>query len=237
MNIQVDPTRSNLASGMLNSKISPRAVVGYGVKICLPSPPSYVTRSRGNWWFHVFVFLSKKCTKMRAARAARAARLFSRLLRTVPTIVIAHTFCASRDTRISYCWCLLIQGYFCAVQNYAEKAELSKWSWYPKRKLGVTTHFSEIIEFQIWKRTPYIALYFKTFYKYCWLIIFEKCVVTLNFLFGFSITLVKIFFSRIFSKTRKNNFELVGTVLNQRYSCFLTMPLPQPSSFFGVLTI
>ena len=46
-------------------------------------------------------------------------------LRTVPTIVIAHTFCASRDTRISYCQCLLIQGYFCAVQNYAERAELT----------------------------------------------------------------------------------------------------------------
>ena len=31
-------------------------------------------------------------------------------LRTVPTIVIAHTFCASPDTRISYRHCLLIQG-------------------------------------------------------------------------------------------------------------------------------
>ena len=29
MNIQVDPTRSNLAFAMLNSKIRPRAVVGY----------------------------------------------------------------------------------------------------------------------------------------------------------------------------------------------------------------
>ena len=38
-----------------------------------------------------------------------------RSLRTVPTIVTAHTFCASRDTRVSYGWCLLIQGYFCAV--------------------------------------------------------------------------------------------------------------------------
>ena len=36
-------------------------------------------------------------------------------LRTVPTIVNAHTFCASQDTRISYRQCLLIQGYFCAV--------------------------------------------------------------------------------------------------------------------------
>ena len=47
MNIQVDPTRSNLASAMLNSKIRPRAVVGYGVKIFHPSPPNYVTRSPG----------------------------------------------------------------------------------------------------------------------------------------------------------------------------------------------
>ena len=46
-------------------------------------------------------------------------------LRTVPTIVIARAFCASRDTRISYRRCLLIQGNLCAVQNYAEKAELS----------------------------------------------------------------------------------------------------------------
>ena len=35
-------------------------------------------------------------------------------LRTVPTIVIAHTFCASPDTWISYRQCLLIQGSFCA---------------------------------------------------------------------------------------------------------------------------
>ena len=37
------------------------------------------------------------------------------LLRTVPTIVTAHTFCASRDTQVSYGWCLLIQEYFWAV--------------------------------------------------------------------------------------------------------------------------
>ena len=47
MNIQVDPTSSNLASAMLNSKIRPRAVVGYGVQIFHPSPPNYVTRSPG----------------------------------------------------------------------------------------------------------------------------------------------------------------------------------------------
>ena len=72
-------------------------------------------------------------------------------LRTVPTIVIAHTFCASRYTRISYRRCLFIQRYFCAVQNYAEKAKLSKCSWYPKRNLGITMHFSEIIKLQFGK--------------------------------------------------------------------------------------
>ena len=36
-------------------------------------------------------------------------------LRTAPTFVTAHTFCASRDTQVSYGWCLLIQGYFCKV--------------------------------------------------------------------------------------------------------------------------
>ena len=47
MNIQVDPTSSNLASAMLNSKIGPRAVVGYDVKNFHPSPPNYVARSPG----------------------------------------------------------------------------------------------------------------------------------------------------------------------------------------------
>ena len=47
MNIQVDSTSSKLASAMLNLKIRPRAVVGYGVKIFHPSPPNYVIRSPG----------------------------------------------------------------------------------------------------------------------------------------------------------------------------------------------
>ena len=62
------------------------------------------------------------------------------VLRTVPTIVMVHTFCASPDTRISYRQCLLIPGSFCAVLNYPEKVDLSEYSWYPKRKLGVTMH-------------------------------------------------------------------------------------------------
>ena len=76
---------------------------------------------------------------------------------------------------------------------------------------------------------PYIALYFKAVYKYCRLIIFEKCVVNSNFLLDFnntwiSITLVKICFSHIFSTMRKNTFELVGTVLKEKQ---LHLPLPR----------
>ena len=61
---------------------------------------------------------------------------------------------------------------------------------------------------------PYIALYLKAFYKYCSLIIFKKMRGYPQFSFWISITLVQICFSRIFSKRRKNTFELVGTVLN-----------------------
>ena len=59
--------------------------------------------------------------------------------------------CSSRDTRMSYRRYLFIQGNFCTAQNYAEKAELSKCSWYPKRNLGITMHFSEIIKLQFGK--------------------------------------------------------------------------------------
>ena len=44
-----------------------------------------------------------------------------------------------------------MQGYFCAISNYADKVDLRKYSWYPKRKLGVTKHSLEIIELQIEK--------------------------------------------------------------------------------------
>ena len=57
----------------------------------------------------------------------------------------------------------IIQGYFYAVHNYVEKADLSKGYCYPKRKLGVTVHFPEIIEVQFTKKMPYIALNFTAF--------------------------------------------------------------------------
>jgi len=52
--------------------------------------------------------------------------------------------------------CPLIQQYSCAVYDYVEKADLSKGYQSPKRKLGVATHFSEIIELKFVKKLPYI---------------------------------------------------------------------------------
>ena len=77
-------------------------------------------------------------------------------LRRVPPFVTAHTFCASWDIQISKGICLLIQEYFCAVHDYVEKADLSKGYHNPKRKLGVTTCFSDIIELKFRKKLPYI---------------------------------------------------------------------------------
>ena len=56
----------------------------------------------------------KKITKTRLIIPTNRKLIYV-ILRTVPTIVIAHTFCASPDTPISYRQCLLRQGYFCAV--------------------------------------------------------------------------------------------------------------------------
>ena len=56
--------------------------------------------------------------------------------------------------------------YFCAVYDYVEKVGLSKGYSNPKRKLGVTTHFSEI---KICKEIAIYYFYFKTFLK-LWLL-------------------------------------------------------------------
>ena len=68
----------------------------------------------------------------------------------MPPIVTAHMFCASRDIRP------LVQQYFCVVYQYVEKVDISKGYQNPKRKLGVTMHFSEIIELKFGKKLPYI---------------------------------------------------------------------------------
>ena len=70
---------------------------------------------------------------------------------TVPTFVTAHTFCASRDTGISYGWCLLIQGYFAGSKIMRRKQKLASAVGIQKEKWGVTMHFSEIIKLQYGK--------------------------------------------------------------------------------------
>jgi len=52
--------------------------------------------------------------------------------------------------------CPQTQQYFCAVYDYVEKADLSKAYENPKRKLGVTAHFSEMIELKFGEKSPYI---------------------------------------------------------------------------------
>ena len=63
--------------------------------------------------------------------------------------------------------CLPSMGYqyflSSAVRNYAEKTELSKFSWYPKIKLGVTMHFSEIIKLQFGKERHTLLCILKLF--------------------------------------------------------------------------
>ena len=66
----------------------------------------------------------------------------------MPTFVTAQTFFPSRDTRVSYgCRCLLIQGYFCAVLNYADKAELSQdvQNVFTVAKVGTVLNISNVI--------------------------------------------------------------------------------------------
>ena len=46
---------------------------------------------------------------------------------------------------------------------YVEKADLNKVYQNPKRKLGETTHFSEIIELKFGMKIPYILCILKLF--------------------------------------------------------------------------
>jgi len=55
------------------------------------------------------------------------------------------------------------------VYDYVEKADLSKGYQNPKRKLGVTTHFSPIIELEFGKKMPYILCILKPFLE-LWLL-------------------------------------------------------------------
>ena len=63
---------------------------------------------------------------------------------------------------------------FCVVYDYSGKANIRKGCWNPKRKLGVTTYFSEIINLKFEKKMPHIVLYFKVFFLQLWLLLSNK---------------------------------------------------------------
>ena len=43
-----------ILQGVWKQHLRPRAVVGYGVKIFLPSPPNYITRSPGLYYREIW---------------------------------------------------------------------------------------------------------------------------------------------------------------------------------------
>ena len=78
-------------------------------------------------------------------------------------------------------------------------------------------HFSEIIKLQfgIGRHT---LLWILKLYKILFINYLRKMRGYPQFSFGISITLVKICFSRVVSKPRKNTFELVDTVLKNVFT-------------------
>ena len=104
---------------------------------------------------------SKSWTQIIALTAHFKKSPCSAFIIQIICLVARGTFFAFKDGA-SFCYCAyvlrileysgflrnlpLIQQYFCAVYYYVEKADLSKGYQNPKRKLGVTTHFSEVIE-------------------------------------------------------------------------------------------
>jgi len=121
-------------------------------------------------------FLSDKKTK---------CDIKQQCLRTVPPFVTAHTFSPSRDIQVSKGICPPVPQYFCAAYDYVEKVDLNKGYQNQKRKFGVTTHFSEIIELKCVKKLPFILCILALFWNYGCLIISKKWVVTHIFLLGF----------------------------------------------------
>jgi len=94
-----------------------------------------------------------------------------------------------------------------------EKADLSKgYHQNPKRKWGITMHFSEIIELKFGKKFPYILCILKLFCHYGCLIIYEKCVLPIFFFFSnYQLPLDLLFPHR--HNHCQNIFVLGGTVL------------------------
>ena len=90
-------------------------------------------------------------------------------LRTVPPFVSVPTFCASwvwsgflRTVHTN------VKGLFVRFMTVG-KADLSKGYYNAKRKFGVATDFSELMELKFGKKMPYTVLYFQAFLE-LWLL-------------------------------------------------------------------
>ena len=109
MTVENRSTRRKIPeSGWDRLKLSPHASRGLRVEPRLTVLGGLIHTTKPPWQPIIIIVIHVSLLENRI-RPSRAQ------LRTVPTIVIAHTFYASPDTRISYRRCLLIQGYFCAV--------------------------------------------------------------------------------------------------------------------------
>jgi len=75
--------------------------------------------------------------------------------------------------------------YFCKGYDSGEKVDLSKGDWNQKRKLWVTTHFSEISKQPELQKRAKIQRMYGNLFPNLSSIISEKCVAPPNFLFGF----------------------------------------------------
>ena len=72
-------------------------------------------------------------------------------LRTVPTIVTAHTLCASRDTQFPMGGAYWYRDIFARFKTMRRKQNL-EGDFAIQKEIGVTMHFSEIIKFQFGKK-------------------------------------------------------------------------------------
>ena len=114
-------------------------------------------------------------------------------LRTVPTIVTAHTFCGSRDTWVVPTNTRIVLR---SLKLFGDGRTLQVLLVSKKKIWGNHVFFRDN-EASIWIKTPYIALYFTAFWNNCCLLISKKMRGYPQFSFWISIALAKISFSRI----------------------------------------
>jgi len=84
--------------------------------------------------------------------------------------------------------------YFCKGYDSGEKVDLSKGYWNPKRKMWVTTHFSEIIKQPELQKSAKIQRMYGNFFPNLSSIISEKMRGSPQFSFWILIALAKICF-------------------------------------------